>query len=286
MATRIRAAPRRLVTLSSDVGPAYAAQMKAVLARSVDPGHVIELTSTLPPHAVEESAFVLRAMASGFPAGTVHLVVVDPGVGGARAPVAIECTNGSTLVGPDNGVLSPLAEALGFRRAVRLDPRRIGGGPRVGTTFDGRDLFARAAALLALGRSIARLGPAIAPRVYRLPEPMLLRSGVAGEIVHVDHFGNLISNVPARTVPSTARRLLLQLGRRRIDLPFVSSYAALGAGQLGALGSSFGTLEFAVDRGRAADRLHSRVGTRFALDWGAKTSRPRQSVNSERPKRH
>jgi len=264
VAARARRA-RRLVTLTSDLGAPYAAQVKAVLARSIDPARVVELTHDLPAHGVHEAAFVLRAMATGFPAGTVHLAIVDPGVGGRRAPLAIACADGSRLVGPDNGLLYPLAEALGRPRAFRLEPERVGGSPRVGTTFDGRDLFAPAAARLARGVDPARLGTPAAPTVYRVPKPSRTNDGGNGEVVHVDRFGNLITNLPTAWVPAGRRTVTVRVARRPLRLPWASSYESLGRGRLGALGSSFGTIEVAVGEGSAARRLRARVGARVTL---------------------
>ncbi len=257
--------------------------MKAVLLRTVPPDRLIDLTHELTAHAVPEAAFVLWSMAREFPSGTVHLAVVDPGVGGARAPVAVECRDGSYLVGPDNGVLFPLAEALGIRRAVRLDPARIERPGRVGTTFDGRDLFAPAAARLARGEPISRLGPAHRLRPLRWPEPRALRGeGAEGAILHIDRFGNVITNVPVGWLPKGGTRVSVRVGRgRERSLSRATSYEALGTGRLGVLGSSFGLVELAVARGRAADRLRVRVGARVRLGW-----RPRgMMVNSEGPRR-
>ena len=262
---------RRLVTLTSDLGSAYAAQVKAVLARSVDPARLVELSHDLPAHGVEEAAFVLRAMARGFPSGTVHLVVVDPGVGGRRAPVVIECRDGSLLVGPDNGVLYPLADELGIRHAYRIRPG-LGAADRVGTTFDGRDLFAPVAARLAGGASAARCGPAHSLRPYHIPQPLRGRLELRGVVVHVDHFGNLITNVPSEWVPDSAGSLRVTVGRGPArELPRAPSYEALGPRRLGVLGSSFGTLEVSVARGRADRRLRAGVGTsvRFRRPPGA-----------------
>jgi S-adenosyl-L-methionine hydrolase (adenosine-forming) len=260
---------RRLITLTSDLGAAYAAQMKAVLARSVSPGRLVDLTHDLPAHSVAEAAFVLRAMAVGFPPGTVHLAVIDPGVGGRRAPIVIACRDGSRLVGPDNGVLYPLALALGIRSVHRLSLRRGDAPHRVGTTFDGRDLFAPAAARLAQGAPPARMGPSHRPRPYRVPQPEIRPHSARGQVVHVDRFGNLITNVPSKAVPGGVRRLTVKVGRapRRL-LPLGSSYEALGTGRLGVLGSSFGSLEVSVARGRADRRTHARVGTRVRFAWG------------------
>jgi len=284
VARRARGGPR-LVTLSSDLGAEYSAQVKAVLAQRVDPGRVVELTHDLPAHGVAEGAFLLEAMAKGFPAGTVHLAIVDPGVGGERAPLAVECSDGSRLVGPDNGLLYPLAETLGLRRAYRIDPSRVRNSPRVGTTFDARDLFAPAAARLARGARAASLGPAMRPRVFRLPRATRRSGGASGEVVHVDRYGNLISNIPTGWVGSRVDRLVVRVGGRRRSVPWTRSYEAAGPGRILALGSSFGTLEVAVGEGNAARRLGARVGATIDARWVTGASSGSQSVNSERPRR-
>jgi S-adenosylmethionine hydrolase len=258
----------RLVTLSSDLGAAYSAQVKGVLARSIDPSRIVELSHDLPAHGIAEGAFLLRAMARGFPAGTVHLAVVDPGVGGRRAPLAIACADGSRLVGPDNGLLFPLAESLGAPRAYRIDPTRLDAAPRVGTTFDARDLFAPAAARLAQGGRPESLGPSVRPTVFRIPSASRRGSGAAGEVLHVDRYGNLITNVPTAWVGPSVKRLELRVAGRRSSVRWVVSYERIGRGRLGALGSSFGTLEVAVAEGSAARRLRARAGSKIDATWG------------------
>ena len=269
MPTRGARARPRLITLSSDVGAAYAAQMKAVLARTIDPARVIELAHDLPAHGIREAAFVVRAMARGFPAGTVHVVVVDPGVGGRRAPIAIGCRDDSALVGPDNGVLYPLAQALGLGRAHRLEVAHWPSAPdRIGTTFDGRDVFAPAAARLAEGVPVSALGPPVEPTPLHLEEAERRPNGASGEIVHVDHFGNLITNVPTSWVPPRADRIAIAFGRGPLRrYAWVSSYEALGVGRAGLLGSSFGTIELSVAEGRATDRFRVAAGTRLRFEW-------------------
>jgi S-adenosyl-L-methionine hydrolase (adenosine-forming) len=258
----------RLVTLATDIGSAYAAQMKAVLARAEPPLSVVDLAHDLTPHAIGEAAFLVRAMAQGFPPGTVHVVVVDPGVGGRRAPIAVATPDGSVLVGPDNGVLMPLAAALGGGPAFRLRPERWTPHRRVGTTFDGRDVFAPAAARIALGQSAAELGSPLRPRRFELPEPVRTAHGARGEVLHRDRFGNLISNVPTEWVPDGTRRLTVRrAGANARVVPFVRAYETLGRGRLGVLGSSFGLLEVAVGEGDAARRLRAAVGTRLAVAW-------------------
>lgn len=282
MARPKRLGRSRLVTLTSDVGSVYAAQMKAVLARSLDPARVVDLAHDLPAHAVSEAAFLVRAMAHGFPAGTVHVVVVDPGVGGRRAPVAIECRDGSVLVGPDNGVLHPLAEELGIRRTVRLDPTVWARSPRVGTTFDGRDLFAPAAALLATGTRLSKLGRPHRLSPFRLLPAVRRASGARGRVLHTDRFGNLITNVPSAWVPSGVRSVRARVGRASArSLPLARSYEALGAERAGLLASSFGLLEVSVDQGRADRRFRATTGAPVEFTWTVRP-RARGTVNSAR----
>ncbi len=250
--------------------------MKAVLIHAVEPGRIVDLAHDLRPHAVAEAAFVVRAMGERFPRGTVHVVVVDPGVGGRRRALAIRCRDGSVLVGPDNGVMMPLAEALGLDAAFSIAPERLPATARVGTTFDGRDVFAPAAAFLARGGRPERLGPRVEPARLSLRPARRTDGGADGRVVHVDHFGNLITDVPTRWVPRGTRAVGLLGARGARRLPWTTSYEAGGPGRAFALGSSFGTVEIAVGEGRAADRLHLGPGARVRLRWiGAGPARRR-----------
>lgn len=270
----------RLVTLTSDLGWAYAAQVKGAILRACPIVPLVDLTHELPRHRIAEAAFLLRAMASSFPPGTIHVAVVDPGVGGQRAALAIRCGDGSVLVGPDNGILAPLALLLGRPRAFRLDARRVEPHGRVGTTFDGRDLFAPAAARIARGEPLARLGTPTSFHDLRLLEATRAGRIAEGVVMHVDHFGNLISNVPNSWIPSSATGLEVSVGRRRaVRVPWVRSYESLRRGRLGSLGSSFGTAEVTVAEGSAATRLRARTGTLLGFRWGPSGVRATERVN-------
>jgi S-adenosyl-L-methionine hydrolase (adenosine-forming) len=287
LARRPRPGTGRLVTLSSDVGAAYAAQMKAaLLAGGVPASRLVDLTHDLPAHGVRESAFLVREMARAFPPDSVHLVVVDPGVGGRRAPVVLVTRSGPLLVGPDNGVLVPLAEELGLRGAYEIEPARLPARHRVGTTFDGRDLFAPAVALLARGAAPGSLGPAIAPIRYEVPRAQRTRDGARGEVLHVDRFGNLITNIPTGWVPALARALALRLGRmRQRRVPWVTNYEALDRGTIGALGSSFGLVELAARESRASDALRAGIGDRVELRWRVRRPARGENANTARPRK-
>lgn len=266
---------RRLVTLSTDIGWAYAAQMKAVLLREVPAERIVDLAHDLPAHQVEPSAFLLREMARRFPPGTVHLAVVDPGVGGRRAALAVACRDGSFLVGPDNGLLSPLAELLGVREVRRLRSRT---GARVGATFDGRDLFAPAAAALASGGRFSALGPRTTLHRPQRPSPRQTRSALEGRILWVDPFGNLITDLPSAWWPVGHPRVRLTIAGRSFPLTLARVYDELAPRALGLLPSSFGLLEVAARQRPASARTRGAAGDRVRIEFapaarGARWSR-------------
>jgi len=247
------------------MGSAYAAQMKGVLLQRLSAGRVVDVAHDLPAHGIAEAAFVVAHVAATFPPGTVHLVVVDPGVGGSRAPIVIACRDGSFLVGPDNGVLAPLAAKLGRPRAYRLDPNRVVPGRTVSATFEGRDLFAPAAARLATGARAAQLGPPVPYRHYEIPRAVRRGRSVEGEVVHVDRFGNLITNVPSTWLSTVPGSVTARWRRRSTVLPRRRTYAELAPRQVGLLGSSFATIEIGVREGSAAARTRLGVGERVAF---------------------
>ena len=258
----------RFVTLTTDIGWAYAAQMKAVLARRAPNAIVVDIAHDIPPHGIREAAFLLGEVAPQFPRGTVHVVVVDPGVGGPRAALGVETRDGSFLLGPDNGVLSGAVRSLGNRRSVRLDPRRFAPEIRTSPTFEGRDVFAPAAAVLATGGRLPRLGVRHPVAELHLPRPRLRADGVSGEVVHVDVFGNAITNVPGSRVPSGLASVLFRTGRGRARrLALVRTYGDADVGGLALLISSFGLLELAERNGSAAKRLRLAVGDPVELVW-------------------
>jgi S-adenosyl-L-methionine hydrolase (adenosine-forming) len=207
-------------------------------------------------------------MAQRFPPGTVHVAVVDPGVGSERAPAGIATGDGSVLVGPDNGLLWPLAMALGDPHAFRLDPARVAEQAAIAPTFEGRDLFAPAAALLASGASLEFLGTPLVPQRYEIPLPTIGPAAIDGVVLHVDRFGNLITNVPTSAGPTLGATVSIRLGRGPVRRGARRrTYAELPPGGLGVLGSSFGFLEVSCREGSAAKRLSARTGDRVRVSW-------------------
>ncbi len=243
--------------------------MKAVLLRAVPDLRIVDVTHEVGSHQILEGAFLLRHAGSWFPPRTIHIGIVDPGVGGRRAPLAIACADGSHLVGPDNGLLAPLADFLGDPRAVRLDPARVAPDAPLSPTFEGRDLFARAAALLAMGKTIHDIGTPTEFMHLRIPSPTPISGGSSVMVLHVDHFGNLITNLPtsefAERFGAPGGTVAVSVEGRTFRANIARTYEEVPSGGLGAIGSSFGLLELAVNRGRARDLLGIRANARIEL---------------------
>ena len=260
--------PRRIITLLTDFGlyDGYVAIMKGVILGIAPQALLVDITHDVPPQAVGEAAYLIQASYRYFPAGTVNLVVVDPGVGSERRAIAVE-TPEVCFVGPDNGVLAPVIEEgrgqYGDRvKLVQLSDPRFW-LPEISATFHGRDIFAPVAAHLLNGVPLSSLGPPI-----QSFQPGLIQSPRAGEdgavhgqIVHVDRFGNCITNVTTQHLAeySLRDRLLIEVGGQQVR----GLYRTYSAGPMGiplALIGSNGHLELAIRNGHAARSLGVAAG--------------------------
>lgn len=245
---------RALVTLLTDFGTAdgYVAELKGVLYSAAPDVNVVDLSHEIAPQDVESGRLTVARYWRRFPRGTVHLVVVDPGVGSARSALAVS-SDGRFLVGPDNGVLSP-ALLMNGARAVSLPIAAT-----ASATFHGRDVFAPAAAALATGAPIDSLGALCDdPIVRRTPEARRGADGaVVGEVITVDRFGNAITNLIA---PRGGR---LEVASR--VMPIVRAYSDVPVGEIVALVGSSGFVEVAQRDGHAARSLGLARGTPVVL---------------------
>ena len=235
-----------IITLTTDFGTSdgYVGAMKGVIARiagSRPAPAVVDLAHDIPPGDIAHAAWVVATSTIEFPHGSIHVVVVDPGVGGARRGVVLRA-RGRWYVGPDNGVFAYVAERASEAYAIENERFRA---EHVSRTFHGRDVFARTAAAIASGEDPATAGPRI-ELAGRLPwGPRELRTG---RVVHIDRFGNLISDLPeAEAGPAIA------IGGE--VLPLVGTYEDVAPGELLAYVGSAGTVEIAVRDGRADRQL-------------------------------
>ena len=254
---------RPLITLTTDFGQGspYAAQMKGTILSRCREVDLVDITHAVGPQKVREGAVVLADATPGFPPGTIHVAVVDPGVGTERQLVYAEIGQQRYLA-PDNGLLTLLARQSPPLRLVALENRRYW-AEKPSSTFHGRDILAPVAAHLAGGVDPADLGPLLESLVLlSFPQPIRSAGSVSGEVLYVDSFGNLITNIGREDLEPLGdlTRLSIECGGRTVP-GLVPTYAAAGAGQIVVLFDSQARLEIAMVRGDAAGELAAGVGT-------------------------
>ena len=253
-----------LITLLTDFGlrDHFAGVLKGVIASIAPHTRVIDITHEVEPYCVTQARFLLGQSWPYFPHGTIHVTIVDPGVGGERRPILVEA-HGHRFVGPDNGLFSDLLAAP--KAKVRLISNAKLFLPAVSATFHGRDVFAPVAAHLSLGVAASRIGPLIHDAVKQAAGPAVQDSKGAwmGEIVHVDRFGNLITNLPANCLPAGGR-FVLKAATHELRKVAVS-YSAIPPGEPALVAGSSGFLEIAANQDSAARLLGLSVGTGVKL---------------------
>ncbi|MBS0201856.1 MAG: SAM-dependent chlorinase/fluorinase [Planctomycetes bacterium] len=264
---------RPCITLLTDFGldDSYVGQMKGVITTINPDAIVIDLTHDIRPQHVLQAAITLADSLDAFPAGTIHVVVVDPGVGSSRRAIGAE-VGSQKFVCPDNGLLSLILRHEPVIRAVQLDvPQWWRSG--MSSTFHGRDLFAPVAAAWSLGRDLSEFGSAITRPLIELPipEPVVRPTGISGtreiegHVITIDHFGNLITNVSRNLLPADAGGV--EIAFQNTAVPISNCYADGRAGDVVALFGSTRRLELAVVNGNAAEQLSAGLGEPVAIRW-------------------
>lgn len=254
---------RPVVALLTDFGTRdpYVAAMKGVVLSICPDVTLVDLTHDIPPHDVRAGARTLAACCAYYPAGTIFVAVVDPGVGTPRRAVAVDVGD-YRLVGPDNGVLGAVCDRLPPKKIVELTDRKFQ-RPTVSRTFEGRDRFAPAAAWLAKGTAMTALGRAVHDLTrITWPVPVVTADSIAGEVEAVDRFGNLISNIERTAIEPLLRAgpIAIRLGDH--DIPrLVATYGEAGPGDVCALFGSTDHLEIAVNGASAFGHFAAGAGT-------------------------
>lgn len=263
----------KVITLLSDFGlqDGYVGMMKGAIAH-IDPTlPVIDLTHQILPQNIAQARFVLMTAFPYFPAGTVHVAVVDPGVGGDRRPVAIAVGSSwdapiGFLVGPDNGLFSGVVAQHSVLQAVELNHSHYWRTSQPSFTFHGRDIFAPVAAHIANGVSLPELGTPIAPdSLTHLPLPPLIQTGntIQGWIQAIDHFGNLITTIPASALLAENWCVILE----NTVLPSVATYSERPSGTPISLVGSHGWVEIAITNGNAHETLNLADGDSVTITF-------------------
>ncbi len=257
-----------VLTLLTDFGldDPYVGVMKGVVLRRLAHAQLVDLTHGVAPQDVRQAAVLLQDSHAYFPEGTVHLVVVDPGVGTERA-VLVAAAGGQRFVGPDNGVLAPVLEAASAPVVVRLDRPDLA-LQDVSSTFHGRDIMAPAAAALAGGSGVEEMGARTSAWCkLALPQAEVERGAVRGEVLYADRFGNLVSNIRKRDLAAGglgAPEAAVCVASQRLA-GIQNAYACVAPGTVCALINSVGRLEIAVRNGSAAAVLGMGPGAKIAV---------------------
>ena len=253
----------RIVTLTTDFGDrdGYVAEMKGELLSRNRDVVIVDVTHKVPPQDIAHGAYVLGTVAKRFPEDTIHIGVVDPGVGTNRRPIVIAHRLG-VFVGPDNGLFTSVLSDDGLVSVNEIDVSEA----HVSSTFHGRDVFAPAAARISLGTEPADLGPAVGDPV-RIDawQPKLGDSGAVGRIVHIDRFGNGITNLSGATFKGHGVQSV-KVGDFELE-GISETYGSVGKGEVLALIGSQETLEISVNAGSARDRLNLLRGMTVTVSW-------------------
>lgn len=258
-----------MIVLFTDFGTrdAYVAQLKGVILRLYPQAHMIDLTHDVTVFDIREAAYLLDAAVRFFPGGTICVAVVDPGVGTTRRPLLLHTQENKYYLGPDNGLFTRVIAREQLQTAYVLTQTAYF-LPQVSTTFHGRDIFAPVAAHLAQGMPPATFGPPI-DDILRLPSPEPRHAGntLWGEVMHIDRFGNVVTNISSHLLPnlSAGQQVTCTLGVAAHILPVVTTYGTAPAGQLVCLINSNAEFEVALACDNAALRLGLRVGDRVGV---------------------
>ena len=236
-----------MIAILSDFGDSeYLGVMKAVMLKKNPHAMIHDLCNSIEAQNIRQAAWVLFSSYKHFPQGTAFLCVVDPGVGYKRNALAVKTSN-YTFVGPDNGLLYPAAYEDGIEQVISLRVPR-----NASRTFHGRDVFAPAAADLDYGLALASLGL----RINIMKKLVFFQDRREGEIVRVDHFGNIITNLPH----TGSSRYAVSIGKWKKSLPYRKAYQEAQENELFLIEGSFRTLEIALKNGSASSRLKAREG--------------------------
>jgi S-adenosylmethionine hydrolase len=260
--------PSKIATLTTDFGlkDPYAAEMKATILSICPNAVIVDITHEISKFNIRMGAFVLASAVPYFPAGSVHVAVVDPGVGTRRRPIVIQ-TQRSFFVGPDNGLLVLAAEKQGILSVHELaNPRFM--LPKVSNTFHGRDIFAPAAAHVLNGVKPEAFGPEI--REAAKPEfaRVTRKNGaLVGEVLHVDGFGNIVTNINEEEVAQSHLKAVVSvdLAGHKLKLKLCQAYGEIEPREPLALIGSHGFLEIALNKGSAAAKFETKPGDKIKL---------------------
>ena len=266
--------PRKIITILTDFGTKdnYVAIMKGVMLNICEDVLFVDISHDVSKFNILEGAFLLSTSFNYFPKDTVHLVVIDPGVGTSRKPIAI-LTRNYIFVGPDNGVLLPAAESDGIieARLIENSDFFLKGGASY--TFHGRDIFAPIAAYIACNKKFfSKVGRTVPLEELVKPpicHPKADKGRIEGSVFHIDSFGNIITNIPSTLLGNLnelyGKKLTVKINKKTLKLPFVQSFGYVTEGSFLALIDSYGLFEISLNKGNAAKKLNVNTGNSVTI---------------------
>lgn len=248
----------------------YVATMRGVILTINPRLHIVDITHQIPKYNIRIASFILAQSASHFPRGTVHMAVVDPGVGTKRLPIVVQTKN-YYFVGPDNGLLAAAIEQDKVVRIHKIENtkymRQV-----ISSTFHGRDIFAPVAAHLASGVKIQKFGPRLEDfmKIEQMA-PQFQDARVSGEITAIDSFGNVVTNIPGNEIIKRIKqgeRILVRFGRSEINVPFLQTYGEVREGEILSIVGSSTFLELGINHGNFAEKFHDvEMGMRVEIEF-------------------
>ncbi len=262
----------KTITFTTDFGinSNYPAQMKAVVLSIAPDAMLVDITHSISKHNIMEGAFVLQTTVPYFPEGTVHLCVVDPGVGSIRRGIVI-VTKTQILVGPDNGLLTPVAKKLAPFQVYEIkNPNFM--LKKISNTFHGRDVFAPVAAHILNGVLFEEIGPIIHDYIdLNLEQTEITDKYVTGKILYIDDFGNIITNIQKYLLQKylePGKKVMVFIGKNRKEIPFVNTYSDVKKGTFIITNSSSDYLEISANQSKASDILKVKLGEEIKIKFG------------------
>jgi S-adenosylmethionine hydrolase len=260
--------PNPIITLTTDFGfrDPYVAEIKAVILSISPNARIVDVTHEVDKFSIRMGAYVLACAAPYFPEGTVHLAVVDPGVGTRRRAILIQTRN-SFFIGPDNGVLALAAKRQGVGHVFEITNQKLMFS-RISNTFHGRDIFAPVAAHLTNGTKPEEIGPEIQKiATAKFARVIKRKDSLIGEVLHIDGFGNIITNIEEKELSSMniKETVVVKFRNVKFRLKFCRTYAEVEKQEAVSIVGSHSFLEISVNQGSAADKFKVKSGDRIAL---------------------
>lgn len=263
----------KLLTFLTDFGSNsnYISQMKGI-AMSITDARIVDISHDIKPYDIREGAFVLRTSIPYFPLGTVHVAVVDPGVGTNRRGIVVT-TRSQILVGPDNGLLIPAARLLGDFAVYEIKNQELM-AKNVSNTFHGRDIFTPVASHILNGIPFDQIGPMIYDFIdLDFGDYEITDQSAVGKIIYIDNFGNIVTNIDEKELAKFLvfnREIIVMIGEKQLKIPFIPTYNLVKKGELLSTIGSSNLFEISQNQGNAAKILKAKINDKVKIFFGSK----------------